>query len=96
MVAEETPLRLAELGIPVIETRGEAGATVVLDDELIAQLWGNLDPNFMTALQAQQSLDLAFDDANYADLSSEMMQLTGLDDSIVLEDGRAYEGFEFQ
>lgn len=42
MVAEETPLRLADLGIP-IETK-EGNTSVLLDDDLIAQLWGNLDP----------------------------------------------------
>lgn len=42
MVAEETPLRLADLGIPLETTEG--GTQVLLDDELIAQLWGNLDP----------------------------------------------------
>jgi hypothetical protein len=42
MVAEETPLRLADLGIP-IETK-EGSTSVLLDDDLIAQLWGNLDP----------------------------------------------------
>ncbi|KAL5427693.1 hypothetical protein PMIN04_001194 [Paraphaeosphaeria minitans] len=97
MVAEETPLRLADLGIPVVETRGEgAHAQVVLDDELIAQLWGNLDPNLMTPLQTQQSLDLAFDDTNYSDLNSEMLQLTGLDDSIVLDANHPYSGFDFR
>lgn len=41
MVAEETPLRLADLGIP-IDTK-EGNTSVLLDDDLIAQLWGNLD-----------------------------------------------------
>lgn len=41
MVSEETPMRLADLGI-VSDRISNAG--MVLDDELIAQLWGNLDP----------------------------------------------------
>jgi aldehyde dehydrogenase (NAD+) len=40
MVTEETPMRLADLGI----TRDVNNAGVLLDDDLIAQLWGNLDP----------------------------------------------------
>jgi hypothetical protein len=46
MVAEETPGRLADLGIPgqgQQENGGEEG-TVHLDDEMIASLWGNWDP----------------------------------------------------
>jgi hypothetical protein len=45
MVTEETPLRLADLGItftPVDSKDNNAG--VLLDDELIAQIWGNFDP----------------------------------------------------
>lgn len=42
MVAEETPMRLSDLGIP-IETK-EGNTSVLLDDDLIAQLWRNLDP----------------------------------------------------
>jgi aldehyde dehydrogenase (NAD+) len=40
MVAEETPMRLADLGIPSNATSNH----MFLDDDLIAQLWGNLDP----------------------------------------------------
>jgi aldehyde dehydrogenase (NAD+) len=38
MVAEETPMRLADLGIT------HDTSANVLDDDIIAQLWGNLDP----------------------------------------------------
>jgi hypothetical protein len=41
MVTEETPMRVADLGIIGSED-SESG--VLLDDDLIAQLWGNLDP----------------------------------------------------
>lgn len=47
MVAEETPGRLADLGIPEEpqQTNGNNGnAPVQLSDEMIAQLWGNWDP----------------------------------------------------
>jgi len=48
MVAEETPMRLAELGIPerVSPGSGDANANTLvhLDDDMIAQLWGNWDP----------------------------------------------------
>jgi aldehyde dehydrogenase (NAD+) len=49
MVTEETPLRLAELGITGQAQQdnnngnGDSGP-VHLDDEMIAQLWGNWDP----------------------------------------------------
>lgn len=42
MVTEETPMRLKELGMGEGSTRESAG--VLLDDDLIAMLWGNLDP----------------------------------------------------
>ena len=42
MVTEETPMRLADLGISDDNNISNAG--VLLDDDLIAQLWGNLDP----------------------------------------------------
>jgi len=42
MVATETPMRLAELGIPV-DIR-EGSAHVLVDDDLIAQIWGNFNP----------------------------------------------------
>jgi aldehyde dehydrogenase (NAD+) len=49
MVTEETPMRLAELGITgqVQHSNGnsnEDSGPVHLDDEMIAQLWGNWDP----------------------------------------------------
>jgi hypothetical protein len=46
MVTEETPGRLADLGIPekAYQGNGDANATVHLDDEMIASLWGNWDP----------------------------------------------------
>jgi hypothetical protein len=46
MVTEETPGRLADLGIPekAPQGNGEASAPVHLDDEMIASLWGNWDP----------------------------------------------------
>ena len=42
MVTEETPLRVADLGIPIETQEQQAG--VLLDDELIAELWNNFDP----------------------------------------------------
>lgn len=50
----------------------------------------------MTPLQTQQSLDLAFDDGNYSDLNSEILQLTSLDDSINIDASQAYSGFDFR
>ncbi|KAF2655699.1 aldehyde dehydrogenase-like protein [Lophiostoma macrostomum CBS 122681] len=91
MVTEETPMRLSELGI-TDEKLSNAG--VLLDDDLIAQLWGNLDPNFMTPLQTQQSLDLAFDDASSFDLNSEILHFTNLDDSIIIDPSQVYSGFD--
>jgi aldehyde dehydrogenase (NAD+) len=41
MVAEETPMRLVELG--VLRPANDAEVNVI-DDDIIAQLWGNLDP----------------------------------------------------
>jgi hypothetical protein len=49
----------------------------------------------MTPLQTQQSLDLAFDDSASYDLNSDLMQLTSLDDSIVI-DPQVYQGFDFR
>jgi hypothetical protein len=52
MVTEETPGRLADLGIPEEQaqgvnafagTDGNAQGDVHLDDQMIAQLWGNWD-----------------------------------------------------
>lgn len=42
IVTEETPLRLADVGISDDSKAGRGG--VLLDDDLIAQLWGNFDP----------------------------------------------------
>lgn len=46
MVAVETPGRLADLGIPEdpLQSSGNPDAPVQLNDEMIAQLWGNWDP----------------------------------------------------
>jgi hypothetical protein len=48
MVAEETPGRLADLGIPdksqIPSGNGNTQGDVHLDDQMIAQLWGNWDP----------------------------------------------------
>ena len=46
MVTEETPGRLGDLGIPEEpqQQSGNPDAPVHLNDELIAQLWGNWDP----------------------------------------------------
>lgn len=54
MVTEETPMRLADLGIVIdakpssnteIKNESDDGVTGVhLDDQLIAQLWDNFDP----------------------------------------------------
>ena len=52
MVTEETPGRLADLGIPKepqlavanANGNGNAHGDVHLDDQMIAQLWGNWDP----------------------------------------------------
>jgi hypothetical protein len=46
MVTEETPGRLADLGIPeeLPVANGNGHGDVHLDDQMIAQLWGNWDP----------------------------------------------------
>lgn len=44
MVAEETPGRLADLGIPEDPQLTNGNGDVHLDDQMIAQLWGNWDP----------------------------------------------------
>jgi hypothetical protein len=48
MVTEETPGRLADVGIPekphIPSGNGSAQGDVHLDDQMIAQLWGNWDP----------------------------------------------------
>ncbi|KAI8943693.1 hypothetical protein NX059_001676 [Plenodomus lindquistii] len=98
MVAEETPGRLADLGIPETaqQAGGDANAPVHLDDEMIAQLWGNWDPNFMTPLQTQQSLDLTFDDSGAFDINSEILAFTNLDESIVIDPSQVYTGYGMQ
>lgn len=95
MVTEETPDRLADLGIPESsqQASGDENGPVQLDDEMIAQLWGNWDPNFMTPLQTQQSLDLTFDDAGAFDMNSEILAFTNLDESIVINPSQGYEGY---
>jgi aldehyde dehydrogenase (NAD+) len=50
----------------------------------------------MTPLQTQQSLDIAFDDTNYSDLNSEILQMTSLDDSIIIDAQHAYSSFDFR
>ncbi|KAF2743010.1 hypothetical protein M011DRAFT_510361 [Sporormia fimetaria CBS 119925] len=87
MVAEETPIRLVELGIP---SSAQANGL----DNGVAHMWANLDPHFMTPLQSQQSLDLACDDMSAFELSSELLQFTSLDESIVLDPSGGYAGFE--
>jgi hypothetical protein len=44
MVTEETPGRLADLGIPEEPQVTNGNGDVHLDDQMIAQLWGNWDP----------------------------------------------------
>jgi hypothetical protein len=46
MVTEETPGRLADLGIPEQQpvANGNGHGDIHLDDQMIAQLWGNWDP----------------------------------------------------
>ncbi|KAF2463592.1 aldehyde dehydrogenase [Lindgomyces ingoldianus] len=94
IVAEETPMRLADLGIS--EDNKACNAGVLLDDDLIAQLWGSFDSDFMTPLQSQESLDLAFDDTSSFDLNSEILQFTNLDDSIILDPSHVFSSFDFR
>ncbi|KAF2710976.1 aldehyde dehydrogenase-like protein [Pleomassaria siparia CBS 279.74] len=94
MVTEETPMRLADLGI--VGNTEVINAGVLLDDDLFAQLWGNFDPNFMNSLQTQQSLDLVFDDTSSFDLNSEILQFTNLDDSIVIDSSQPYSSFDMR
>jgi aldehyde dehydrogenase (NAD+) len=49
--------------------------------------------NFMTPLQTQQSLDLAFDDASAFDLNAEILQFTNLDDSIIIDPSQVYHRY---
>ncbi|KAF2006126.1 aldehyde dehydrogenase-like protein [Amniculicola lignicola CBS 123094] len=95
MVTEETPMRLVDLGITE-EGEGAGEKGVLLDDDLIAQLWGTLDPNFMSPLQAQYGFDLSFDDSSSFDLNSEALQFTNLDESIVLDPGHVFTGFDMR
>ncbi|KAF2640662.1 aldehyde dehydrogenase-like protein [Massarina eburnea CBS 473.64] len=94
MVTEETPMRVADLGITIENKEQQTG--VLLDDELIAQLWNNFDPNFMNPLQTQQTLDLAFDDSASFDLNADILQFTNLDDSIVIDPSQVYSSFDFR
>jgi hypothetical protein len=98
MVSEETPLRLADLGIPEHSQSndGVSHAPVHLDDGTIAQLWGNWDPNFMTPLQTQQSLDLTFDDSGAFDINAEILAFTNLDESIIIDPSHAYPQYGLQ
>lgn len=88
MVTEETPGRLADLGIPAQSPQSyqmsDSNASMQLDDEMIAQLWENWNPHFITPLQAQQSLNLTFDDVGAFDIDSETLAFTNLDESIVI------------
>ncbi|KAH7089813.1 aldehyde dehydrogenase-like protein [Paraphoma chrysanthemicola] len=95
MVTEETPSRLEDLGISVEpqSSPAEAQGDVHLDDQMIAQLWGNWDPNFMTPLQTQQSLDITFDDSAAFDINSEILAFTNLDDSIVIDPSQVYGAY---
>ncbi|KAH5036335.1 hypothetical protein HBI62_036200 [Parastagonospora nodorum] len=69
---------------------------VHLDDQMIAQLWGNYDSNFMTPLQSQQSLDITFDDAGAFDANSEILAFTNLDDSIIIDPMQYWAQFQMQ
>lgn len=97
MVTEETPGRLADLGIPEEPPAANenGNAPVQLDDEMIAQLWGNWDPNFMTPLQTQQSLDLTFDDSGAFDINTEILAFTNLDDSIIIDPSQHYANYQY-
>jgi len=92
MVVEETPSRLADLGIPPPSSQSheilKSDAPMQLDDDMIAQIWGNWDPNFVTPLQTQQSLDLIFDDVSAFDINSETLAFTNLDESIIINPSR--------
>ncbi|KAF1936775.1 aldehyde dehydrogenase-like protein [Clathrospora elynae] len=96
MVTEETPFWLQSLGIPerVELVNGDAAGPVHFDDAMIAQLWGNWDPNLMTPLQTQQSLDLTFDDSGAFDINSEILAFTNLDDSIVINPSQSYAHYD--
>ncbi|CAO2648337.1 Nn.00g076040.m01.CDS01 [Neocucurbitaria sp. VM-36] len=95
MVTEETPGRLADLGIPEEpqDPNRNTDAPVHLNDEMIAQLWGNWDPNFMTPLQTQQSLDLTFDDSGAFDINTEILAFTNLDESIIIDPSQVYGNY---
>jgi len=47
----------------------------------------------MTPLQAQQSLNLTFDDSGAFDINSEILAFTNLDESIVIDPVHAYSHF---
>jgi hypothetical protein len=48
----------------------------------------------MTPLQAQQSLDLTFDDSGAFDINSEILAFTNLDDSIVIDPTQVYRSYQ--
>ncbi|KAF2198128.1 hypothetical protein GQ43DRAFT_474818 [Delitschia confertaspora ATCC 74209] len=89
IVAEETPIRLADLGVLKEGDEGsESGvAGVLLDDDLIAQLWGGLDSTFMTPLHGGESLGLAFDDTGAFDVGGDMQIVDG-------DQGPRFDGLE--
>lgn len=97
MVSEETPIRLADLGIPkhVPTINNNNHTPVTLDDATMAQLWG-WDSNFMTPLQMQQSLDLNFDDSGAFDINTEILAFTNLNENIIIDPSRAYPQYRMQ
>ncbi|EUC33930.1 hypothetical protein COCCADRAFT_36289 [Bipolaris zeicola 26-R-13] len=97
MVSEETPIRLADLGISKhVPTNNDNHHTpVALDDATMAQLWG-WDSSFMTPLQMQQSLDLNFDDSGAFDINTEILAFTNLNENIVIDPSRAYPQYRMQ
>ncbi|KAL5121545.1 hypothetical protein ACEQ8H_000617 [Pleosporales sp. CAS-2024a] len=98
MVAEETPGRLADLGIPqrwqMAKGDGDMQGDVQLDDQLIAQLWESWDPNVMTPLQTQQSLDITFDDSGALDANPGILAFTNLDESISMDPSQAWAHYQ--
>jgi aldehyde dehydrogenase (NAD+) len=88
IVTEEIPMRLADLGISPELENGTTG--VLLDDDMIAQLWGNFDSTFMTPLQNGESLDLAFDDTSSLDMA------TAFDESGPFNAAADFSSFDFR
>ncbi|KAH8726089.1 aldehyde dehydrogenase-like protein [Phaeosphaeriaceae sp. PMI808] len=97
MVTEETPGRLDDLGMSPEQQAAIANTNihgdVQLDDQMLAQLWGNWDPNFVTPLQAQQSLDLNFDDSGAFDVNEELLAFTNLDETIIIDPSQMYGNY---